>query len=205
MWRNVGYYIVSDGAVTQGRLEQYLISNAPLPDAPEDNYTDPLMPLSGTDDEWDKDVAYSPWVYHWSRDNDWECVYAPMEARRVYTKDGCTIYDRYDKDKHIISTTVYHFDSEGRLTKEEYSNSGNKTYEYLPGTNYLLQSVRTTADGTRNMCNYFYSKHNYVTPTGIGNVTTTTSSPTCYDLQGRRISHPAAHGIYIINGKKVIR
>lgn len=206
VWHNVGYYFVSDGVVTNGRLEQCLISNASLPHAPEDNYTDPLMPLSGPTDEWDVNLEAPIWEYRWNTtDNDWECIYAPVEARRIYTKDGCTIFDRYDKNKHIISTTVYHFDSEGRLTKEEYSNSGNKTYEYLPGTNYLLQSVRTTADGTRNMCNYFYSKHNYVTPTGIGNVTTTTSSPTCYDLQGRRISHPAAHGIYIINGKKVIR
>lgn len=35
-------------------------------------------------------------------------------------------------------------------------------------------------------------------------VTEETSPTVIYDLQGRRVAHPTAHGIYIVNGKKVV-
>lgn len=47
--------------------------------------------------------------------------------------------------------------------------------------------------------------HNYVLPSGIDEVKTTSAAPAYYDLQGRRINCPSAHGIYIVNGKKIMR
>lgn len=147
------------------------------------------------------------WYYVWNTESDdWVCEHAPQNAYRVYAADGHTVCDFYDSDKRIVSSTNYYLDTEGRLTQEQYSQGGGMTYEYLPGTDYLQESVRTDADGTRHVCHYYYSLHNYVEPTGIDNAQSSGRADNVwYDLQGRRITAPTAHGIYIVNGKKVMR
>ena len=206
VWTSRGYYSVSEGVVEHGYLEQYLVSNATVPSNPEYNYTDPMMPLEGEQDDWDVNMAVIPWHYEWStQDKDWKCVMAPSGMKRVYTKDGNIVQDEYDSNKNVVSSTTYRSDSQGRLTEETYSKGGNKTYEYLPGTNYLLKSIMTAAGGSRAECRYHYSKHRYVAPTGIDAVEEAAQESPCYDLSGRRLSAPPAHGIFIRNGKKFLR
>mgnify|MGYP004477548729 FL=1 len=206
VWASRGRYSVSEGVVENGYLEQYLVSNARVPSNPEYNYTDPMMPLEGEQDDWDAVMTEIPWRYEWStQDKDWKCVMAPSGVRRVYTKDGNIVQDEYDSNKNIVSSTTYRSDSQGRLTEESYSKGGNKTYEYLPGTNYLLKSIMTAAGGSRAECRYHYSKHRYVAPTGIDAVEEAAQESPCYDLSGRRLSAPLAHGIFIRNGKKFLR
>lgn len=206
VWASQGYYSVSEGVVENGYLEQYLVSNARVPSNPEYNYTDPVMPLEGEQDEWEINMAGMPWRYEWStQDKDWKCVMAPSGVKRVYTKDGNIVQDEYDSNKNVVGSTTYRSDSQGRLTEESYSKGGNKTYEYLPGTNYLLKSIMTAAGGSRAECRYHYSKHRYVAPTGIDTVEETSQESPCYDLSGRRFSAPPAHGIFIRNGKKFLR
>lgn len=207
VWDTRGGYDVSDGVVTYGRYEQTLASNASVPANPAYNYTDPLMPLEGEENEDAYPViAEVPWSYQWNTDKgDWELAWGPTEAKRVYNKDGNIIADTYDRNQTIVSTITYRFDDDGRLIEETYSKGGNITYEYLPGTDYLLESVETAADGNRNVCHYYYSKHNYVDPTGIESIKRNdASTPVWYDLQGRRITTPTSKGIYIVNGKKVV-
>ncbi len=206
VWASRGRYSVSEGVVENGYLEQYLVSNATVPSNPEYNYTDPMVPLEGEQDDWDVNMAVIPWHYEWStQDKDWKCVMAPSGMKRVYTKDGNIVQDEYDSNKNVVSSTTYRSDSQGRLTEETYSKGGNKTYEYLPGTNYLLKSIMTAAGGSRAECRYHYSKHRYVAPTGIDAVEEAAQESPCYDLSGRRLSAPPAHGIFIRNGKKFLR
>lgn len=206
VWNTHGNYVVSDGVVTNGYYEQTLVSNASVPANPQYNYTDPLMPLEIEDDD-DEDVAYEAmWYYNWNTDKgDWEPMEGPTEAQRVYNKDGNIVADIYDRNQTIVSTITYRLDDNDRLVEETYSKGGNITYEYLPGTDYLLESVETAADGYRNVCHYYYSKHNYVDPTGIESIKYDDASiPVWYDLQGRSITTPTSKGIYIVNGKKVV-
>lgn len=206
VWASRGRYSVSEGVVVYGYLEQYLVSNARVPSNPEYNYTDPMMPLEGEQDDWDVNMAVIPWHYEWStQDKDWKCVMAPSGMKRVYTKDGNIVQDEYDSNKNVVGSTTYRSDSQGRLTEESYSKGGNKTYEYLPGTNYLLKSIMTAAGGSRAECRYHYSKHRYVVPTGIDAVEEAALESPCYDLSGRRLPDPPAHGIFIRNGKKFLR
>lgn len=206
VWNTHGNYVVSDGVVTNGYYEQTLVSNASVPANPQYNYTDPLMPLEIEDND-DEDVAYEAmWYYNWNTDKgDWEPMEGPTEARRVYNKDGNIVADIYDRNQTIVSTITYRLDDNDRLVEETYSKGSNITYEYLPGTDYLLESVETAADGYRNVCHYYYSKHNYVDPTGIESIKyDDASAPVWYDLQGRSITTPTSKGIYIVNGKKVV-
>lgn len=206
VWDTYGNYYVTDGVVTRGSFLQRLISTASVPANPEYNYTDPLMPLEIEDDYNEVDMGVAMWYYYWNTDNsDWELMEAPTEAQRVYDKDGNIVADIYDRNQTIVSTITYRLDDNDRLIEETYSKGGNITYEYLPGTNYLLESVETAADGYRNVCHYYYSKHNYVDPTGIESIKRNdASTPVWYDLQGRRITTPTSKGIYIVNGKKVV-
>ena len=206
VWNTHGNYVVSDGVVTNGYYEQTLVSNASVPANPQYNYTDPLMPLEIEDND-DEDVAYEAmWYYNWNTDKgDWEPMEGPTEAQRVYNKDGNIVADIYDRNQTIVNTITYRLDEDDRLVEETYSKGGNITYEYLPGTDYLLESVETSADGYRNVCHYYYSKHNYVDPTGIESIKyDDASAPVWYDLQGRSITTPTSKGIYIVNGKKVV-
>lgn len=207
VWNTHGNYVVSDGVVTSGHYEQTLVSNASVPANPQYNYTDPLMPLESEedDDEYDNGVVIM-WYYNWNTDKgDWEPMGGPTEAQRVYNKDGNIVADTYNSNQTIVSTITYRLDDDYRLVEEIYSKGGNITYEYLPGTNYLLESVETSANGYRNVCHYYYSKHNYVDPTGIESIKCDdASAPVWYDLQGRSITTPTSKGIYIVNGKKVV-
>lgn len=206
VWNTHGNYVVSDGVVTNGYYEQTLVSNASVPANPQYNYTDPLMPLEIEDDD-DEDVAYEAmWYYNWNTDKgDWEPMEGPTEAQRVYNKDGNIVADIYDRNQTIVNTITYRLDEDDRLIEEVNSKGGNITYEYLPGTDYLLESVEMAADGYRNVCHYYYSKHNYVDPTGIESIKYDDASiPVWYDLQGRSITTPTSKGIYIVNGKKAV-
>lgn len=207
VWNTHGNYVVSDGVVTNGYYEQTLVSNASVPANPQYNYTDPLMPLESEedDDEYDNGVIIM-WYYNWNTDKgDWEPMEGPTEAQRVYNKDGNIVADIYDRNQTIVNTITYRLDEDDRLIEEVNSKGGNITYEYLPGTDYLLESVETSADGYRNVCHYYYSKHNYVDPTGIESIKyDDASAPVWYDLQGRSITTPTSKGIYIVNGKKVV-
>lgn len=206
VWNTHGNYVVSDGVVTYGHYEQTLVSNASVPANPQYNYTDPLMPLESEEDDDEYDNGVVMWYYNWNTDKgDWEPMEGPTEAQRVYNKDGNIVADIYDRNQTIVSTITYRLDDNDRLVEETYSKGGNITYEYLPGTDYLLESVETAADGYRNVCHYYYSKHNYVDPTGIESIKCDdASAPVWYDLQGRSITTPTSKGIYIVNGKKVV-
>lgn len=206
VWNTHGNYVVSDGVVTYGHYEQTLVSNASVPANPQYNYTDPLMPLESEEDDDEYDNGVVMWYYNWNTDKgDWESMEGPTEARRVYNKDGNIVADIYDRNQTIVSTITYRLDDNDRLVEETYSKGGNITYEYLPDTDYLLESVETAADGYRNVCHYYYSKHNYVDPTGIESIKCDdASAPVWYDLQGRSITTPTSKGIYIVNGKKVV-
>lgn len=206
VWNTHGNYVVSDGVVTNGYYEQTLVSNASVPANPQYNYTDPLMPLESEEDDNEYDNGVVMWYYNWNTDKgDWESMEGPTEAQRVYNKDGNIVADIYDRNQTIVSTITYRLDDNDRLVEETYSKGGNITYEYLPGTDYLLESVETAADGYRNVCHYYYSKHNYVDPTGIESIKCDdASAPVWYDLQGRSITTPTSKGIYIVNGKKVV-
>lgn len=207
VWNTYGNYNVTDGIVTGGGYQQTLVSNASVPANPAYNYTDPLMPLEREDEEAAEYVTSETiWYYDWNTDKgDWELLGYPTEAQRVYNKDGNIVADTYNGNQTIVSTITYRLDDDGRLIEEIYSKGGNITYEYLPGTDYLLESVETAADNSRNVCHYYYSKHNYVDPTGIESIKRNdASTPVWYDLQGRRITTPTSKGIYIVNGKKVM-
>lgn len=206
VWNTHGNYVVSDGVVTYGHYEQTLVSNASVPANPQYNYTDPLMPLESEEDDDEYDNGVVMWYYNWNTDKgDWEPMEGPTEAQRVYNKDGNIVADIYDGNQTIVSTITYRLDDDDRLIEEVNSKGGNITYEYLPGTDYLLESVETAADGYRNVCHYYYSKHNYVDPTGIESIKCDdASAPVWYDLQGRSITTPTSKGIYIVNGKKVV-
>lgn len=206
VWNTHGNYVVSDGVVTNGYYEQTLVSNASVPANPQYNYTDPLMPLEIEDDDDEDHGCVEMWYYNWNTDKgDWEPMEGPIEARRVYNKDGNIVADIYNGNQTIVSTITYRLDDDDRLIEEVNSKGGNITYEYLPGTDYLLESVETAADGNRNVCHYYYSKHNYVDPTGIESIKCDDASiPVWYDLQGRSITTPTSKGIYIVNGKKVV-
>lgn len=206
VWNTYGNYNVTDGVVTGGGYQQTLVSTASVPANPAYNYTDPLMPLEREDNEDAKVASEEMWYYYWNTDKgDWELDWGPTDAQRVYENDGNIVADIYDRNQTIVSTITYRFDDNDRLIEETYSKGGNITYEYLPGTDYLLESVETAADGYRNVCHYYYSKHNYVDPTGIESIKRNdASTPVWYDLQGRRITTPTSKGIYIVNGKKVV-
>lgn len=206
VWNTHGNYVVSDGVVTYGHYEQTLVSNASVPANPQYNYTDPLMPLESEEDDNEYDNGVVMWYYNWNTDKgDWEPMEGPTEAQRVYNKDGNIVADTYNGNQTIVSTITYRLDDNDRLVEEIYSKGGNITYEYLPGTDYLLESVETAADGYRNVCHYYYSKHNYVDPTGIESIKCDDASiPVWYDLQGRSITTPTSKGIYIVNGKKAV-
>ena len=206
VWNTYGNYNVTDGVVTGGGYQQTLVSTASVPANPAYNYTDPLMPLEREDEEAYPVTTEAMWYYYWNTDKgDWELDWGPTEAKRVYNKDGNIVADTYNGNQTIVSTITYRLDDDGRLIEEIYSKGGNITYEYLPGTDYLLESVETAADNSRNVCHYYYSKHNYVDPTGIESIKRNdASTPVWYDLQGRRITTPTSKGIYIVNGKKVV-
>lgn len=206
VWNTYGNYNVTDGVVTGGGYQQTLVSTASVPANPVYNYTDPLMPLEREDNEDAEVASEEMWYYYWNTDKgDWELDWGPTDAQRVYNKDGNIVADIYDRNQTIVSTITYRLDDNDRLIEETYSKGGNITYEYLPGTDYLLESVETAADGYRNVCHYYYSKHNYVDPTGIESIKRNdASNPVWYDLQGRRITTPTSKGIYIVNGKKVV-
>ena len=206
VWNTNGNYNVTDGVVTGGGYQQTLVSTASVPANPAYNYTDPLMPLEREDNEDAEVASEEMWYYYWNTDKgDWKLDWGPTDAQRVYENDGNIVADIYDRNQTIVSTITYRLDDDDRLVEEVNSKGGNITYEYLPGTNYLLESVETAADGNRNVCHYYYSKHNYVDPTGIESIKRNdASTPIWYDLQGRRITTPTSKGIYIVNGKKVV-
>ena len=70
-----------------------------------------------------------------------------------------------------------------------------------------FRSYIAPAAGILQMPLSFGVNHIAAPSTGIQNATdvSSESAPACFDLSGRRISHPVQKGVYIINGKKIIK
>ena len=199
-----GYYAVEDGKIVSGNYSQYIVSTASIPENPELNYTEPEIPFDFLDEEWSSAMTLD-WHYVWnSESEDWECTWVPDHANYIHYNGDDIVCDTYNRNKQITSTTTYSFDETGRLAKQSSADC-EIAYTYLTdGSDYLLETV-TTKDGVSSSQHYYYSLHNYVLPSGIDEVKTTSAAPAYYDLQGRRINCPSAHGIYIVNGKKIMR
>ncbi len=200
-----GSYQVEDGKIVFGYCHQYIPSSASIPHNPELNYTDPAVPLDTTDDCDYAAECFMVWNYQWDTSSEsWELMFGPEFATHIYKNGNDIVCDTYNKEQVKTATTTYSIDEEERLIKQSGSDC-EITYEYLDdGSDYLLETV-TTIGGNRSVQHYYYSLHDY-TPTGIKNVNSaTTGNDTYYDLQGRRISNPTAHGIYIVRGKKVVK
>ncbi len=198
-----GSYYVSEGKITFGYYQQYISNNVALPKNPELNYTEPEVPLDVTD--WDSASAMmARWSYEWdAAAEEWKLQYGPEVASHIYQNGNEIICDSYNREQTKTGTTTYTLDDAGRLVKQSGSDC-EITYEYLADdSNYLLETVTTTG-GNRSVQHYYYSLHDY-TPTAIKNVTTSTGDDAYYDLQGRRIAKPSAHGIYVVNGRKVVK
>ncbi len=201
-----GAYEVSGGQIIYGYYHQYIKSTGVrVPSNPEYNYTDPQVPLESDDEE----VGYgtmTTWSYYWNTSSQsWECVSAPSEVEYVYKNGSDIVCDIYNGEQQKVGTTTYSFDNEGRLIKQVGTDK-EVTYTYLEDdSNYLLEST-TTEGGVSDVKHFYYSLHNYVNPTGVEDVkAATVGEDVYYDLQGRRIKNPSAHGIYIVNGKKVMK
>ncbi len=198
-----GYYAVEDGKIVSGSYNRYIVNTASIPENPELNYTEPAVPFEFMDD-CDASSMIGYWYYLWDNTSGkWVCVQAPDYANHIYHNGDDIVCDTYNRDEQITSTTTYSFDGDGRLAKQSGANC-EIVYTYLSdGSDYLLETV-TTTDGVSSTLHYYYSLHNYM-PTDIDDVKTSTKESVYYDLQGRRIKNPSAHGIYIVNGKKVMK
>ena len=199
-----GSYYVSGGKVTFGNYYQYFKNNASVPKNPELNYTEPAVPLEITD-ESDYSVTSLFWWYGWNLiTQEWECTNAPEQANRIYYVGDNIVCDTYNSNKQITGTTIYTLDDEGRLSKKS-SNGSETVYTYLSdGSDYLLKT--STTEGKKiSLLLYYYSEHNYLSPAGIESAKSTAGETAIYDLQGRRVTTPSAHGIYIVNGKKIMK
>ena len=200
-----GSYMVSNGQIIGGHYQQFIQSTASVPSNPEYNYTEPQIPLDSNDEVGYGQNSYY-WHYQWDTSSQsWECMSAPSVAEHVYKNGSDIVCDIYDKDQQKVSTTTYSFDDKERLVKQTGADK-EITYTYLEDdSNYLLEST-TMEGGVSNVKHFYYSIHNYVQPTGIEDVKATAGEDDMYyDLQGRRIKEPSAHGIYIVNGKKVMK
>ncbi len=199
-----GYYYVEDSSIQTGYLYQYTSDSARLPDNPELKYTVPAVPLDTEDESDTSSASTSQWSYNWDKDaQDWKLNYGPEVASHVYHNGEDIICDFYNIDKEKTGTMVYSFDDKNRLAKQS-SDNYEITYEYLAdGSDYLLEAV-TTTDGIRSVQHYYYSSHKYV-PTGIKSTENGAVDNIWYDMHGREIKMPTAHGIYIVNGKKVVK
>ncbi len=199
-----GFYQVEDGTIVYGDYNQYIVNTASVPQNPEWNYTEPSVPF-GIADEVDYDMANGFWYYRWnSKTQEWQCVQTPDFARHIYYSGDDIVCDTYNADKEITSTVKYSFDGDGRLKKQS-GDGCEVVYTYLSdGSDYLLETVTTTS-GVSSVLRYYYSLHDYVSPTGIDSATAADGDDTVFDLQGRRVTSPSAHGIYIVNGRKVVK
>lgn len=208
-WKRNGYYEVEEGQIVYGRYEERPVNTASVPQDPDLNYTDPLMPLEGVQDSYN-DTEEIPYIYSWdSSSNKWMLEYAPAYTHRTYQDGNQIKRDRYDHDLNKVRTEVFSFDSEKRLVKHEWNNldrnaTGYFEYSYLDdGSNYLSQRYEQNERYTETR-RYYYSRHSYSDPTGIDEIKAgTKADPYYYDLQGRRVERPS-HGIYIHQGRKVV-
>ncbi len=203
IFQTEGTYVVKDGKIASGNYSQYIVSTASIPQNPELYYTDPVVPFEINDDE--ADSARGFWMYEWNRESEsWELEVGPDFDSHIYRSGNDIICDTYNIEQVKICTTTYSLDESKRLIRQSGSNC-EITYEYLADdSNYLLESV-TTIDGKRSVLHYYYSLHDYISPTGIDSATAADGNDAYYDLQGRRITNPSAHGIYIRNGRKVVK
>ena len=74
---------------------------------------------------------------------------------------------------------------------------------------YTLQSVKGNEDYTGTVEAHMTIEATFLNEAeGIGSIEAEAGQPSrqgIYDLQGRRLNHEPAHGIYIHNGRKVVR
>ncbi len=198
-----GYYEVEEGKIVGGYYQQYISNSASTPKNPELNYTDPEVPMDITD-EWDAVASLATWSYIWDAESEaWKLEFGPEVAEHIYRDGNDIISDTYNREQQKTGTTTFSLDDDERLVKQS-SEDFEITYEYVADdSNYLLETVTTTG-GKRSVQHYYYSLHDY-TPTAIEVVTTAAKDDAYYDMQGRRVVNPSAHGIYIVNGKKVVK
>lgn len=104
-------------------------------------------------------------------------------------------------------TDVYmrHKEAPGWLTWCVFANKGdvNRTLHLYPGSKAKYDAHQYT----KNWIKYFDNVVEDLEPTGIQSVTLDkeTGNKAIYDLNGRRIQNVPSRGIYIQNGKKMIR
>ena len=199
-----GNYFVEDGKIVNGYYFQYFYNTASIPENPELNYTEPEVPFEIMNDDA-VSVAAVDWHYRWNNESEeWVCVRAYDNVTHRYYNGDDIVCDIYNRDKQITGTITYSFDEDGRLAKQSSENS-EIVYTYLSdGSDYLFETV-TTQNGVSSVLHYYYSLHNYVLPSGIDEIEGTTAGPVYYDMQGRCVKNPPVHGIYIVNGKKVMK
>lgn len=212
-WCTQGHYMVENGSITAGYYWQWLINRAGTPRDPEQNYTDPLVPLAMEDDM--ENSAIPTWSYEWDNDRkEWCEVYAPYGATRTYYADNGIKRDTYNSAKEIIGTETFTLNSNNDVLTHEWdlpSSTGIYRYTYFSGTDYLetREADITGKDGNESYTEtrrYYYSKHNYADPSGISDINKdgeNTGTGQYYDLLGRTVTHPVS-GLYIRNGKKII-
>ncbi len=200
VWNIEGHYYVENGVIVYGEQWHTLISNASRPQDPDTYYTIPAVPL-----ESEYDCVGNPlpvWHYEWDRESGtWKLEYRAHGACYNYISDNQIRCDSYNENQELISTSIYTLDNQQRLISIADENDKiTHEYFYLAGDdNYLDYSI---ING--NTYNYYYSIHNYVSPTGIDTIRQSdTKNREAYSLSGQRVLKPVK-GIYIINGRKVL-
>lgn len=213
VWQYDGQYSVYDHIVESGYYNQYLVSNATVPDNPEYNYTDPIAPLERDDDEFDG-MVHAPWSFRWSYDKqNWELRDSPDHAYRTYTDGNNIRRDCYNANQEVKSYNVYVLDEQQRLIENQF-HSGNTrqtdSYVYFPETDYIeTHTLSTQTEGCPEQTetrHYYYSKHSYTDTTtdieSVGVNKPAIHNHTLYNLQGQPVKTPH-RGIYIQGNKKI--
>lgn len=197
VWATQGVYVVVDGKITDGHIEQRLINNASRPTNPETYYTDPIAPLMGEEDLWASELP--SWMYIW-KNGEWTLLSAPSTAYRYYQAgEGVVRCDTYNREQQITSSTIYYKDANDRLIRVVEDGVTINEYTYLPDSNYI-----DTHNHYGSLRKYYYSLHNYVDPNGINTLLPSTSSPLpCKRLDNGRIVIVKDAATYTTAGQRI--
>lgn len=199
VWRTRGVYVVYDGKIFEGYIEQTLVNNASRPVDPETYYTDPVAPLECKNDDLMYDPMGGRWHYVWI-DGEWILQDAPSYAQDRYYQagEGIVRCDTYNREQQITSSRIYYKDAEGRLVRVEDDGVTTNEYTYLPGTNYIDTHVFY---GTTRK--YYYSIHNYVDPSGIKTINAHNAQAISKHIEDGRIIIMKDGVKYGVNGQRI--
>lgn len=199
VWRTWGMYVVEDGKIVSGEIEQTLVNNASRPVDPETYYTDPVAPLECNKDDLMYDPMGGRWHYVWI-DGEWILRDAPSYAQDRYYQagEGIVRCDTYNREQQITSSRIYYKDAEGRLVRVEDDGVTTNEYTYLPGTNYIDTHVFY---GTTRK--YYYSIHNYVDPSGIKTINAHNAQAISKHIEDGRIIIMKDGVKYGVNGQRI--